>query len=82
MLALCAAALVIGYFLAASRYARSWFQPGPYMADSELWVFFGTLAAFTWPHLLLGRGYPALLQRWIRRKTTGEPRAAITPRAE
>jgi hypothetical protein len=61
------AALVAGYFRVCSLYASSPHAFGNPVSGSELFTFFGTLAAFTFPLLVTGYGYLGLIQRiWHR----------------
>ena len=61
------AALAIGYFRVAALYASSPGAFGSAVSGGELFIFFGTLAAFTFPLLFTGYGYPGLIQRlWQR----------------
>ena len=57
------AALAVGYFRVSALYASSPRAFGSAVSGAELFTFFGTLAAFTFPLLFTGYGYPGLFRR-------------------
>jgi hypothetical protein len=59
--------LAVGYFRVSALYASSPRAFGSAVSGVELFTFFGILAAFTFPLLVTGYGYPGLIQRiWHR----------------
>jgi hypothetical protein len=60
-------ALIAGYVWATNRYWGAPITFGPLVSSIDLFIYFGSIAAFMWPLLLLGRGYPTLFRRFQSR---------------
>ena len=63
-------ALAIGYFPVSNLYASSPDGFGSAVTRTDLLIFFGTLATFTFPILVTGYGYPGLIQCVWRKSRT------------
>lgn len=65
--ALTIVSLTFGYLRVSALHGSSPSAWGSAVSEVELATFFGTLAAFTFPLVVTGHGYPGLIQRIWRR---------------